>query len=69
MQYVLMEKKIRSLTEIVCLASSFISYWAGLQKAEDKLELEVGAEALKETALLFHPLEAPHDDAGVVLLQ
>jgi hypothetical protein len=46
-----------------------LSYRAGLQKTEDKTELEAGAEALKKTALLFHPQEAPRDDAGVVLLQ
>lgn len=50
------------------LASSFTTYWAGLQKGSDKEELEEGAEALKKTALHFHP-QAPGDDAGVVLLQ
>lgn len=49
------------------LASSFTTYWAGLQKGSDKEELEEGAEALKKTALHFH-LQAPGDDAGVVLL-
>jgi hypothetical protein len=31
-----------SSTEIVCLASYFIFYWAGLLKQEDKGELEMG---------------------------
>lgn len=63
------EKKLtRSATEIICSASNFISYWAGLQKENDKLELEEGAEALKKTALHFHP-QAAAEDTGVVLLQ
>ena len=45
------DKKCRSPTEIICLASSFLSYWAGLQKPQGKLELMMGAEALKNTAL------------------
>lgn len=44
-------KKCRSPTEIVCLASSFITYWAGLQKTDEKLELETGVEALWRTRL------------------
>jgi len=39
-------------------SSSFTTYWAGLQKGSDKEELEEGAEALKKTALHFHP-QAP----------
>ena len=63
------DKKCRSPTEIICLASSFLSYWAGLQKPQGKLELMMGAEALKNTALSFHPQEAPPEDAGLVLLR
>jgi hypothetical protein len=34
MQYILKKKAIRSPTEIICLASSLLVYWAGLQKDE-----------------------------------
>ncbi|RCV11752.1 hypothetical protein SETIT_2G211500v2 [Setaria italica] len=37
-------------------------------KLEDKMDLEVGAEALKETVLQFHPHEATPEDAGMVLV-
>ena len=47
-------KIIISPTEIICLASSFISYCAGFQKGNDKEALEIGAETLKQTALYFH---------------
>ena len=40
-------KLTRSPTEVICLASSFISYWAGLQKGSDKEVLESGADTLK----------------------
>ncbi|KAG2637580.1 hypothetical protein PVAP13_2NG541000 [Panicum virgatum] len=59
---------VRSPTEIICLASSFIFYWAELQMEEDKAKLEAGAEALEKAALSFHPQEAQAEDAGVVLL-
>jgi hypothetical protein len=49
------KKKIGSPTEIICSAASYITYWAGLQKDETKAELEMGAEALKDAALLHHP--------------
>jgi hypothetical protein len=42
------KKQVRYPTEIICLASSFITYRAGLQKEEAKLNLEMGAKALKE---------------------
>ncbi|CAN6168921.1 unnamed protein product, partial [Urochloa humidicola] len=32
--------------------------WQGLQKPVDKIAMEQGAEALKESALFFHPCEA-----------
>jgi hypothetical protein len=35
-------------------------YWAGLHNGGEKLDLEAGAEALKATALHFHP----HRDPG-----
>nr|TKW15340.1 hypothetical protein SEVIR_5G231500v2 [Setaria viridis] len=41
------KKQIKSPTEVICLASSFISYWAGLQKQDDKQNMEAGAEAMK----------------------
>lgn len=63
------EKKIvKSPTEIICLASCFITFWAALQKGDKEL-LEAGAEALKSAVLHFHPHEAPPEDAGVMLLQ
>jgi hypothetical protein len=59
------KKIIRSPTEIVCLATSFMLYWAGLQKGEDKEALEMGAGALKEAALAFHPQVQARDDRGM----
>jgi hypothetical protein len=38
------KKSIKSPTEIICVASSFLMYWAGLQQPEDKLNLEARAE-------------------------
>jgi hypothetical protein len=65
------KKIIKSPTEIICLASLFMSYWAGLQNGSDKETLETGTAALKEAALAFHPQEEAHEEfgAGVVLLQ
>jgi hypothetical protein len=67
----LKKKKIRSPIEIICLASSLIKYWVGLQKDEDKCILEEGAEALKNAALLHHSQEQVHGEpkVGTVLLQ
>jgi hypothetical protein len=64
-------KKIRSPTEIICSASAFLKYWAGLQDEEGKTLLEAGAEALKNVALLHHPQEQDHGEprTGKVLLQ
>jgi hypothetical protein len=64
------KKYIKSPSEIVCLASSFVSYWAGLHKQGDQQSLEEGAATMKEAALHFHhhqhsPGQA---DAGMVLL-
>jgi hypothetical protein len=69
--FALKKKKIRSPIEIICLASSIINYWAGLQKDEDKGILEEGAEALKNAALLHHSQDQDHGEpqAGTVLLQ
>ncbi|CAN6305591.1 unnamed protein product [Urochloa humidicola] len=64
------EKKIvHSPTEVIYLAFAFLSYWAGLQKPGDKDVMEQGAEALKQSALHFHPIKTPQDDTGLVLLQ
>jgi hypothetical protein len=49
------KKLIRFPTEIICLASSLLNYWAGLQQEAGKAMLETGAEALKNAALLHHP--------------
>ena len=62
------DKKMIRSTEIICLASSFISFWAELQAEEDKKVLEDGGAALKMAALSFHPKEARADDTGLVLL-
>jgi hypothetical protein len=64
-------KRVRSPTEIICLASSLISYWAGLQKDDSKEVLEAGAEMLKNAALVFHTQMMHQADpgAGAVLLQ
>jgi hypothetical protein len=62
------KKMIKSPTEIVCMAVSFLSFWAGLQKDGDKEALEAGAEALKNAALFFHPGDATTPDNGIVLL-
>jgi len=61
-------KLISSPTEIICLASSFLSYWAGLQKGSAKEELEIGAGAVKTAAINFHPQET-EGETGTVLLQ
>jgi hypothetical protein len=53
----LTKKPVLSPTEIVCVASSFISYWAGLHNEGDKQALEIGAEAMKNAALHFHPVQ------------
>jgi hypothetical protein len=65
------KKKIRSPVEIICLASSVIKYWAGLQKEEDKDILMEGAEALKNATLLHHSQDQEQGEpqAGTVLLQ
>ena len=62
------QKSIKSPTEIVCMSSSFICYWSGLQKTEDRAEIEAGAEVLKESALSFHPREASSRNAGLLPL-
>ncbi|PUZ72532.1 hypothetical protein GQ55_2G401100 [Panicum hallii var. hallii] len=62
------QKRVKTPTEIVCSASSFLSYWAGLQKTDDRAPLEAGAEALKAAALFFHLEESPNN-TGVVLLR
>jgi len=53
------EKKItRSPTKTICLASSFIVFWADLQQKGHRDALGVGAAALKVTALNLHPHKA-----------
>jgi hypothetical protein len=64
------KKQIKSPTEIICLASSFLTYWAGLSKEIDKQVLAAGAEAMKEATLHFHPAQDTETvDNGTVLLQ
>ncbi|RCV43121.1 hypothetical protein SETIT_9G269800v2 [Setaria italica] len=64
------KKQVKSPTEIGCLASTFLLYWAGLQKPEDKMNLEAGTEAMKETVLHFHPHGGTVEELGtwIVLL-
>jgi hypothetical protein len=63
------KKPLKSPTEIVCLASSFIMYWAGLHQEGERLDLEAGAEAMKATALHFHRRrDSGVEDDGAVLL-
>jgi hypothetical protein len=64
-------KRVRSPTEIICLVSSLLSYWAGLQKDDSMEILETSAEMLKNAALTFHTQMVHQDDPGVgtVLLQ
>jgi len=64
----LIELVILCPAEIVCLACSFLSFRAELQKEDDRVQWQAGAEALK-TMAQFHPREAPAEDTGVVLLQ
>ena len=47
-------KFVRSPTEVVCLVCSFLTYWAGLQKDDDRALLEAGIATLKATVLGFH---------------
>lgn len=55
------KKLIQSPTEIVCYASVFLNYWAGLQKGSDKEALEEGATILQANAVAVHPQS---DDDG-----
>jgi hypothetical protein len=61
-------KHVRSPTEIICLASSLVSYWAGLQKDDSKEILEAGAEMLKIAALTFHTHMTHQDDRPSTLI-
>ncbi|CAN6317451.1 unnamed protein product [Urochloa humidicola] len=63
------KRNLKSPTEVVCSIASFLMYWAGLQKEEEKASLEMGAMAMKEAALYFHPQGARADDIGSILLQ
>ena len=42
--------KMKSPAEIWFLASSFVTYWAGMQKPQDKKLLMAGATKMRETA-------------------
>jgi len=55
--------------ELVCSASAFISFWAGLQKADNREQLETGAAALKDATVHFHHKGSAPGDAGEVLIQ
>lgn len=47
-------KRIKCPTNLVCYISSFLSYWADLQKPGNQAQLEAGAKVLKTVALQFH---------------
>jgi hypothetical protein len=51
--HVLRKKLIKSPAEIICYACSFLRYWAGLQKENDKAVIPEaeGAHTLQATAL------------------
>ncbi|TVU04426.1 hypothetical protein EJB05_49999, partial [Eragrostis curvula] len=54
------EKKfVRSPTEIVCYACSFIKCWAGLQADEDREALANGAGVLQQAAINHNPRQDP----------
>lgn len=55
-----------ALIKKTCTASSFLTYWAELKDEGDSEALEDGVAALKETALQFHPHQAP-EDSGMML--
>ncbi|OEL21359.1 hypothetical protein BAE44_0017622 [Dichanthelium oligosanthes] len=63
------KKLVRSPTEIIFLASSFIIFCAELQGVEDRVALEAGGEALRGAAINLHPREAPSEDTGIVVLK
>jgi hypothetical protein len=64
------KKQIKSPTKIICLASSFLTYCAGLSKEVDKQVLEARAEAMKQAALHFHPTQDTRTvENGTILLQ
>ena len=44
-------KLISSPVEMVCYMCVFMCHWAGLQKGEDKMMLEEGADCLQQAAL------------------
>jgi hypothetical protein len=63
------KKNIKSPAEIICMSSSFLMFWAGLQKPEDKANLEAGAVDMKESALWVHVQSALPEGTRVVMLQ
>ena len=56
-------------SELDCSAFAFISYQAGLQKDEDREQLEDEATVLKNATLHFHCEGLSPGNAGVGLLQ
>ena len=46
----------------MCLACSFLSIRAELHNEDDRVQLQVGAEALKMRVMQLHPCEAPAED-------
>jgi hypothetical protein len=48
------KKLVRSPAEIICYACSFLRYWEGLQKEEDKEIILKDVGMLQENALMMH---------------
>ena len=64
----LIKKRVNSPTKLVCSAFAFIFYWTGLEKVDNREQLETGVVVLKDAALHFLHEGASPGDAGVVLL-
>jgi len=62
------KKRVNSPTKLVCSAFAFIFYWTGLDKVDNREQLETGVVVLKDAALHFLHEGASPGDAGVVLL-
>jgi hypothetical protein len=53
------EHVLRSSSEITFFSISLLMYWAGLQKAEDKERLSMGAQKMMHAASTIYAREAP----------
>ena len=55
------KKSIRSPNEVVYYVCSFLKYWAGLQKEEDKEALTKGATVLQQVVVQLHSHQGKND--------